>query len=409
MPSQASLLYAKATGVFMVSPEHSMNRRIQLLTAQLHYGPDIALHTAASGAIPFLDELYLMIEDSSRVAAIGGIRHNIQYLTGMSSDEILGQVKTWAAKTDWSLSFDSLLDNVHADKTLSSPAIALFDLSFHDGLARQQGIPISQLWGVSNTEGIETNQTLFWCDDATLLKRAEKYVTRGFTTLKLRMGIGSFETDMNRLALLRERFGNKIKLSADVNGQWQDEVALAQILALQKFDLDYLEQPVSRSSWETLSKLAAQSPITIMLDESVASDADIDRIIAIGGKLAAHLKLVKCGGLRPLISAGQKLIAAGIPVMIGQMNEGALATAAAAHAAIVLGTTDNELYGADGLLDDPAETPRYANGQVFLTDAPGIGQKFNPSKLEKCWERTISTHINDTTQQSHLHQQGDRP
>ena len=130
-----------------------------------------------------------------------------------------------------------------------------------------------------------------------------------------------------------------------------------------------------------------------MLDESMASSDDVNRVISIGGQLAAHLKLIKFGGLRPLIAAGKKLNAAGIPIMIGQMNEGALATAAAAHAAIILQASGNELYGADGIIDDPAETPKYQDGNIILSEAPGIGLAFNASKLTTCWERTINTRV----------------
>ena len=128
-----------------------------------------------------------------------------------------------------------------------------------------------------------------------------------------------------------------------------------------------------------------------MLDESMASSDDVDRVISIGGQLAAHLKLIKFGGLRPLIAAGKKLNAAGILIMVGQMNEGALATAAAAHAAIALQASGNELYGADGIINDPAETPVYQDGNVILPEASGIGPAFNASKLTTCWERTIDT------------------
>ena len=77
--------------------------------------------------------------------------------------------------------------------------------------------------------------------------------------------------------------------------------------------------------------------------------------------------------------------------MVGQMNEGALATAAAAHAAIALQALGNELYGADGIINDPAETLVYQDGKVILPKASGIGLAFNASKLTTCWKRTIKT------------------
>ena len=40
--------------------------------------------------------------------------------------------------------------------------------------------------------------------------------------------------------------------------------------------------------------------------------------------------------------------------MVGQMNEGVVSTLATAHAAVALRAEYRELYGSDGLVDDPA-------------------------------------------------------
>ena len=62
--------------------------------------------------------------------------------------------------------------------------------------------------------------------------------------------------------------------------------------------------------------------------------------------------------------------------MIGQMNESAVATAAALHLAVATRPLHAELYGADGLVDDPAEGLAYAGGQVAVREAPGLGLTF---------------------------------
>ncbi len=372
-----------------------MGTRVKLFKGRLHYGAEVVVHTASSGAVPHLEELYLVLERDGQMAGLGGVRINISYLTGIPSHTIENQTLEWARSIDWTMALEDLIDKVHNTPELCAPARALFDQTLHDARARALGIPLCALWGVNKIIGIETNQTLFWCSDETLLRNGKNYVDRGFTNLKLRMGVESFKQDLHRLALLREHFGDTIRLSADVNAQWPDDQAARRLLELDQFRLDYLEQPVAASSWETLSLLANQAPMTIMLDESVASPGDVDRIIAIGGKLAAHLKLVKCGGIQPLLRAGHRLADAGIPVMVGQMNEGGVATAAAAHCAMVLGSRGNELYGADGLIDDPAEGPTYQSGQIHIPNGPGLGLTFNLSQLQLLWE--ISFETNATT------------
>src|SRR5204863_410636 len=134
-----------------------------------------------------------------------------------------------------------------------------------------------------------------------------RYIARGFRKLKLRVGARSIDEDCARLSLLRARFGDTIELAVDANGAWTQAQAVAHLQALARFDLAYIEQPIGPGDWDALKALAALSPTPIMLDESLATPADVTRIIAAGGRLWAHLKIVKLGGITPTIAAARRL------------------------------------------------------------------------------------------------------
>jgi L-alanine-DL-glutamate epimerase-like enolase superfamily enzyme len=225
---------------------------------------------------------------------------------------------------------------------------------------------------------IATNQTLFLGPADEMIRRAEAYVRRGFTRLKLRIG-DDFEDDLARLCLLRDHFDDTVEIAVDANGRWSADVASRRLDTLEPFALAYVEQPVA-PDWTAVSAVAARSPIPIMLDESVGSQADVDEVIRAGGRLWAHLKLVKMGGIGPTVSAARRLSAAGVPFMIGQMNEGTVPTAAAGHVAAAVRPAFAELYGADGLVDDPAAGLAYADGRLILADAAGLGVCFDPGR-----------------------------
>jgi L-alanine-DL-glutamate epimerase-like enolase superfamily enzyme len=159
--------------------------------------------------------------------------------------------------------------------------------------------------------------------------------------------------------------------------------------ALAPFGLRYVEQPLPPGDWDALVALASAAPMPIMLDESLASMAAIDRLIASGAPMLAHLKLAKLGGLDRLMAAGRKLMAAGLGVMVGQMNEGAVSTLAAAHAAVALGAPYAELYGADGLADDPAGALDYAAGALRLPPGGGLGLSDGRAETDVLWERPL--------------------
>ncbi|SXF92348.1 muconate cycloisomerase [Klebsiella variicola] len=264
----------------------------------------------------------------------------------------------------------------------------VLDMALHDLLARQQGVSVAAWLGARDgLPAWHTNQTLFWGSERQMLEQAQRYVVRGFTQLKLRTGVADFATDLARLQRLRQRFGQQISLAIDVNGQWSLAQAHAAFPSLRELKLSYIEQPLSPANDSQLAELYAYG-IPIMLDESLNSDAAITRLIAAKGALWGHLKLVKLGGLAPTLAAANRLRLADVPFMIGQMNEGHAATAAALQLCRVVQPAFAELYGADGLTDDPVSGLEYRNGLVTVNDSPGLGVQFNAAQAHLLQEFT---------------------
>nr|WP_254209381.1 mandelate racemase/muconate lactonizing enzyme family protein [Burkholderia multivorans] len=211
-----------------------------------------------------------------------------------------------------------------------------------------------------------------------MVARAARYLERGFNELKLRVGIAEFADDLRRIDLLRSHFGTRVILSVDANGTWRPEDCESRLAALAMRGVEYVEQPLAAGDWESLRRIARASPLTLMLDESLQSAADIDMLCGFAGMpIAAHLKLVKLGGIAATMAAGRKLKTAGIALMIGQMNEGAAATAAALQVCCALAPRWAELYGADGIADDPARGVTYRDGIASVMHASGLGIEFD--------------------------------
>jgi len=364
-----------------------MTTSIKLLAACLHYPPELVLHTASSGRIVELQELYLIIERNGRLAGFGEIRENVAYLTGIQPRVVRQGIVALVRAVDWSQPHDEIAAQFSRVR-VNAPAIsrALVDTALVDWAARARDISVAELFGASFRPEHTTNQSLFVSEDAHLRTMAERYVARGFRKLKLRVGARSLREDCARLALLRDFFGDGIELAIDANGTWPPHDAIANLQEMARFHLAYAEQPIAAGNWEAALRLADASPVPVMLDESLTSPADIDRVIDAGGKLWAHLKIIKLGGITPTISGARRLAAAEVPFMIGQMNEGAAATAAAFHCAIATNPAHAELYGADGLIDDPVQGVSYANGTIRLERAPGLGVQIGTHNLQILWE-----------------------
>jgi L-Ala-D/L-Glu epimerase len=354
--------------------------RVSLYSAELHYGGSFRLHTASSGSIGHLAELYLCLTDGV-VTGVGGVRTNIAYLNGIPEQVVGKEAIDAVSRIDWSRPAAELLTAVSADTQIIAPVRSLIDLALHDLLAKKAGKTVAASLGApGEAVSFKSNQTLFWSSFEDFIARAKRYVERGFRKLKVRVGSGDFEGDIRRVAALRETFGDNVKISADANGAWSAAAARERLKALAPYNFDYFEQPIAAGDWDALAALADDTPIPIMLDESIASIADIERVCAFGGRLMAHLKIVKLGGIAPTVAAAQRLKAEGVRFMIGQMNEGGVCTAAALHLAAATTPAYAELYGADGLVNDPASGIAYHDGAVSVRGTPGLGVVFDPNK-----------------------------
>lgn len=352
--------------------------RVSLHSADLHYGGGLVLHTASSGSVPYLKEIYLRIDDGETIG-IGEVRANIAYLNGFSEGTVVECAAAAIGAVDWTRDpADLLATMANWAAPLIAPVRMLIDCALHDFVARRAHLSVAGWLGVAvQTVVHETNQTLFWSPFEEFLAQAQVYVDRGFTDLKVRVAAADFAEDLRRIAALRQRFGTQVKIAADANGRWSATEALEKLDALAAYDLAYVEQPVPSGDWTAIDFLAGRSPLPVMLDESVATPDDITRICTYGGRVFAHLKLVKLGGIAPTVAAARRLSDAGVPFMIGQMNEGGAATAAALHVTCATSPAFAELYGADELINNPISGISYAAGTVSADHAPGLGVAFD--------------------------------
>lgn len=364
---------------------------LSLHRAMLTYGGGLLLHTAASGRVPGLDTLYLHIADGD-IRATGEVRVNIAYLNGLAAEAVVAEAIDLVPRIDFRRDAAQLIAEPPPELLrASAPVRMLIDIALHDLAARRAGLPLASFIAgtpAGATVSYATNQTLFVSDEATFLRQAEGYVARGFRDLKVRIGAGEFADDLRRLRRLRDRFGTDVKLAADANGAWSLEAARRHLEALAALGLCYIEQPVAPARFDVLVRLAEASPVPIMLDESVSGDRDVALLAAGGHRLMAHLKLVKLGGIAPALRAARALGSAGVPVMIGQMNEGGIATAAALHVSAAVGPRFAELYGADGLENDAAPGLGYRDGAVTAPQAAGTGLEFDMKRTRTLWEES---------------------
>lgn len=129
----------------------------------------------------------------------------------------------------------------------------LFDTPFTRGEA---GIPINGLVWMGNYEE--------------MCRRMEEKLEAGFRCIKIKIGAIDFESEINLLRQLRNRFGKTdVELRVDANGAFSPQEALRKLETLAQFDIHSIEQPIRAGQWDEMAGLCRMSPLPIALDEEL--------------------------------------------------------------------------------------------------------------------------------------------
>lgn len=214
----------------------------------------------------------------------------------------------------------------------SNPAAkACVDMALHDILGKTACKPLFMLIGGYRTK-VMTDITLSIKSPREMAKDAVKAVKKGFGALKVKVGVNPAE-DVERVKKIREAVGNETELRVDANQGWTVRQAIEVLNKIEKFKIQFAEQPVPAEDLKGLKRVRENSPIPIMADESVHSPADALRLIEAEAVDMINIKLMKSGGILKGKKIASVAEAAGVPCMIGCMGESEIGIAAGAHLA----------------------------------------------------------------------------
>jgi O-succinylbenzoate synthase len=213
--------------------------------------------------------------------------------------------------------------------------------------------------------------------------RARQIVSEsGCTTAKVKVaaisteGPGSLAADLARVEAVRDALGPAGKIRVDANGAWSVAEAFRNLRELDRFELEYAEQPCA--SVEELAQLR-RTPgmeIPIAADESIRRAADPERVVRAEAADIAVLKVQPLGGVRRCLELAERL---GLPVVVSS----ALESSVGLRAGLALAAALPELPYACGLntaallakdvATEPllAEQGEIAVREVELSDATG--------------------------------------
>lgn len=145
---------------------------------------------------------------------------------------------------------------------------------------------------------------------------AEALLAAGYTTLKVKVGYDP-GADAERVCALADVVSGRGILRMDANQGYTLEQARQFARRIPIEVVEVFEQPVPAERWDWVEALGRTSPLPLMLDESIYSDADIVRAGHLPGIKAVKLKMSKSGGPGALSRQVALAHAHGLDVVVG--------------------------------------------------------------------------------------------
>jgi L-alanine-DL-glutamate epimerase-like enolase superfamily enzyme len=238
-------------------------------------------------------------------------------------------------------------------------------MALHDRIARRRGVPLYQLLGLPRPAPLVTSFTIAIAEPEEMARLAREAAR--YPVLKIKLGS---DDDEARVAAVRAARPDA-RLRVDANTGWSGEEALRRIRALERYNLDMVEQPVAKEDIDGLGYVQAHTHLPVVADESLQSASDLERLAAAGVR-GINVKLMKVGGLAPGVRMLKRARALGLRVMLGCMIETSLGTTAMAHLAGLADWLD--LDAPLLVANDPFAGLSYGEGaSVAVPEGPGIG------------------------------------
>lgn len=124
-------------------------------------------------------------------------------------------------------------------------------------------------------KGIAINGLIWMGTKEFMLRQVEEKLKAGFTCLKLKIGAIDFESEIDILRSIRNRFpAEQLEIRVDANGAFAAENALFILEKLAAFQLHSIEQPIKAGQISAMHKLCAETPLPIALDEELIGITD---------------------------------------------------------------------------------------------------------------------------------------
>lgn len=256
-----------------------------------------------------------------------------------------------------------------------------------DSFGKRKGLSVAELFGGRQHDRLPVAWTLASGDTARDIAEAEEMLARRrHNIFKLKIGKGDPKANIAHVAAIKKALGDRASVRVDINQAWSEATASACLPLLKDAGVDLIEQPVAYKNLGGLARLARETSVAIMADESLQGPETAFIVAQAQAADVFALKILQSGGLFAAAKVAGIAEAAGIGLYGGTMLEAGISTAAAAQlfstfARLEWGT---ELFGPLLLTEEILEEPLdYAEFSLGVPTGPGLGVAIDEGQLAR--------------------------
>jgi L-alanine-DL-glutamate epimerase-like enolase superfamily enzyme len=266
-----------------------------------------------------------------------------------------------------------IMENLKAQIGNFPSSLAMVDMALHDIMGKKAGIPIWKILGGFRSR-IKTSITIGICSEGETVSQARDFKLKGFKSIKIKGG-KDVQLDIARILKVREAVGKEMELRFDANQGYTVAESLEFVKCTKSAGLELIEQPTPKDQADLLGSVTRGVSIPVMADESIMNLRDAFKLARRDLVDMVNIKLMKVGGILEAQHVNSVARAAGLEVMVGCMDEAALAIAAGLHFALARpNVVYADLDGHLDLIDDPSNgAVILKNGYLYPTQLPGLG------------------------------------
>ena len=222
----------------------------------------------------------------------------------------------------------------HANQMLVGLEMAMWDL-----IGKAAGQPVHKILGGAVHDSVGYFAFLQGGTPQELADDARRHVEHGAQVIYVKIGY-SEAYDVEAIALVRDAIGDR-RLRIDPNEAWDVHTAIRMIRKLERFEPEFIEQPVPSHSIDALKQVKDSVGVSIAADQAVYTLSDVYEVCRRRAADVIVLGLHEAGGLTGLRKSAAIAEAAGINLCLHGLRETGITTSAANQAAATFPNLDD--------------------------------------------------------------------